>query len=220
MVTPDFSFELSLLPPSTRYLLGIDEVGRGPWAGPVTVGAFLLDLSVFNPDDFTNLGVRDSKQVTPRCRQRIFDHFHASGFVFNTFSADAAAIDRQGIAPAIKSLVSQALAAFDFDFALLDGNLSNDKISLVKGRNPELVEGRGISLPQADARCFSVAAASIVAKVTRDQLMEGFDRQYPGYGFASHKGYGTAAHLSAIKKLGICPIHRHTYAPIKKFISA
>jgi len=202
--SPDFGFELSLLPSDTRYLLGIDEVGRGPIAGPVTLGAFLIDLSLFDPQVFYKLKVRDSKLLSPDQRRTIFSAFQNSGYSFTTVSAPAADIDNYGINHVIAALVNRILQNFRgrFDYCLLDGNLP-DCGSFCR------------SLTQADRLCYSVAAASICAKVTRDGLMEDYGRQYPGYGFPSHKGYGTPAHLAALRQLGPCPIHRLTFRPLK-----
>lgn len=205
---PDFDYELALVPPATRFLLGLDEVGRGPWAGPVTLGAFLLDLSCFNPQVFINLGVKDSKKLSPAKRQKIKTELSSLGFTFSTFSFDSLEIDRQGIGSALKGLISQALSHFRTraQFCLLDGNYS-------------LNHPRVRSIVKADTSCFSVAAASIVAKVDRDSQMDHFNELYPQYGFSAHKGYGTAAHLSALKLHGPCPIHRRSFRPIKSLLS-
>jgi ribonuclease HII len=212
---PDFKYELSLLPSDCRYLLGLDEVGRGPWAGPVTIGAFLLDLQTFDPQVFVNLKVRDSKTLSASQRHHIFTQFQTLGFQYHCFSASPQIIDQQGIGAAIANLFSQAIVHFSgqFDFCLIDGNLDTQKIM-----TPSLSKrGRGeiLSLINADARCFSVAAASICAKVTRDLDMDQFDKTYPQYDFIHNKGYGTQSHINALKIYGPCPIHRFSYSPIK-----
>lgn len=220
VVNPDFSYERSLLPSGIRFLLGIDEVGRGPWAGPVTIGAFLLDLQKFNPDDFIRLGVRDSKKVTNKNRQKIFSCFQQNNFTFQVVSASSLIIDERGIAPTIKGLILYILDHFrsQFDFCLVDG-LPQQFPLLFQGRPARRGGGRCGFLPKADSFCFSVAAASICAKVVRDQKMDQYDQIYPGYGFGQNKGYGTAAHFSSLQKLGICPIHRKSYKPIKSLLS-
>lgn len=209
MILPDFNYELSLLPPGTRYLLGIDEVGRGPWAGPVTLGAFLLDLKSFDLELFQKLRVRDSKKLSQSQREIIVKEFKKLSFPFKTFSASSQKIDQQGIAFCLDSLLNSALSHFSgsFDFVLVDGNqnFSQDYIRAV------------IS---ADAKTFSVASASIVAKVVRDLKMETYHKEYPDYSFKDHKGYGTKKHLEALKKHGPCPIHRKSYKPIKKILSS
>ncbi|MBI2465193.1 ribonuclease HII [Candidatus Shapirobacteria bacterium] len=206
MNLPDFKFEKSQLPSDCRYLLGIDEVGRGPFAGSVTIGAFLLDLHTFDPQEFINLGVRDSKLLSAQKRQKIHEHFLNSGHRFTTFSSTSVEIDKQGIAICIYSLITKALKFYrtNFDYCLIDGNYNVNKLintqSIIKG----------------DQKCFSIASASIVAKVDRDQQMDQCDKDFPDYGFSAHKGYGTKTHLEAIKKYGPCPIHRFSFSPISK----
>jgi len=207
MLIPDFDYELSLLPPGTRYLLGIDEVGRGPWAGPVTLGAFLLDLKSFDLDLFQKLKVRDSKKLSQSQRETIVKEFRKLSFPFKTFSASSQKIDQQGIAFCLDSLLNSALSHFSgsFDFVLVDGN---------QNFSQEYIR----AVISADAKTFSVASASIVAKVVRDLKMEAYHKEYPDYSFKDHKGYGTKKHLEALKKHGPCPIHRKSYKPIKKLI--
>jgi ribonuclease HII len=210
MKTPDFSYELAQIPPSCRYLLGIDEVGRGPWAGPVTICAFLLDLQSFNHDDFVKLGVRDSKTLSPLKRQKLFSYFQDHHFPHLIFSASSSQIDQKGIGLTIKGLILFALKKFrsSFDYCLIDGNYSFQP-------HPDIFTSSQIrSLPKADQSCFSVASASICAKVTRDSAMDHFDDLYPQYGFKNHKGYGTAEHLTALKLHGPCPIHRRSFKPV------
>jgi len=203
MITPDFEFEKSLLPSNCRFLLGIDEVGRGPWAGPVTIGAFLLDLKTFSPDEFIKLKVRDSKKLSTTQRQQINKYFKANNFDFKTFSASSLEIDQQGIAVCLQNLIKSALQTYRaiFDFCLIDGNFKVDSPSTT-------------SVIKGDQQCFSIASASIVAKVDRDQVMDQFDLEFPVYGFKNHKGYGTAQHLEALKTHGPCEIHRKSYKPI------
>ena len=209
MITPDFDFELSLLPVNTRFLLGIDEVGRGPLAGPVALGAFLIDLANFQPTTFKKIKVRDSKTLSQKQKITIFSHFKKHKFTYKVFFAPAKLIDKIGIKTAIDLITQKIVTSFPqkFDFVLLDGSLSL----------PDNIPHR--SLVKADSKCFSVASASIVAKITRDHHMENLDQTYPGYGFASHKGYGTAAHLTALHHLGPCPIHRYSYRPVKNLLS-
>ena len=208
MISPDFDFEKSLLPPHCRFLLGIDEVGRGPLAGPVTIGGFVLDLEKFDPIEFSSLPVRDSKLLSAAKRESIYKYFQDQKFQFVTFSASSAEIDSQGIAPTIYSLIASVYTHFQsqFDFAIVDGNYSLDLphyLSVISG----------------DAKCFSVAAASICAKVVRDKFMDSLDSEFPQYGFKQHKGYGTAAHLKALSLHGPCPHHRRSYKPVSSFFS-
>lgn len=229
MQLPDHQFELSLLPPRTRYLLGIDEVGRGPLAGPLTIGAFLLDLSIFSPDEFLKIKVRDSKKLSAVQRESIKKYFLQNNYSFQTFSCSSQEIDEQGISPCLSNLVIQALHHYSglFDFCLIDGNpmphfldRSNDffeafNVHRTLTSEKKSLPGKVKFVVKGDSKCFSIAAASIVAKVDRDAQMDSFDRQYPQYGFVSHKGYGTKVHLDALKTHGPCPIHRFSYQPIK-----
>lgn len=205
MITPDFNFEKSILPPNCRYLLGIDEVGRGPLAGPVAVGAFLLDLNTFNPDDFQQLHVRDSKTLNPRQRRQIFSYFKKNHYRFQVLSLSSTDIDRLGIGRSILTLILALLKNFQglFDYCLVDGNFHLD--------SPHTR-----TLIKADQSCFSVAAAAICAKFSRDYQMDQYHRTYPCYGFNQHKGYGTSSHLAAIRQYGPCPIHRLSFKPLKK----
>lgn len=206
MNLPNHDFEKSLLPPNCRYLLGIDEVGRGPLAGPVTIGAFLLDLHTFDPKEFINLGVRDSKLLSAQKRQKIHDYFLSFGYQFKTFSATSFEIDTKGIAVCINSLITKALKHYssNFDFCLIDGNYNVSKFASTR------------SVIKGDQKCFSIASASIVAKVDRDHQMARYAINFPNYGFETHKGYGTKTHLEAIRKYGPCPIHRFSFSPISK----
>ena len=211
MIIPNFDFEKSLLPPNCRFLLGIDEVGRGPLAGPVAIGAFLLDLDNFDLEFFLQNKVRDSKTMSHKQRLHALSQFDQNNYSYKVFFAHSTVIDKIGIQPTITNTIKKAIFEFhpQFDYVLLDGNL--------KLNTPATIPHR--SLIAADAKCFSVAAASIVAKVTRDNLMTDFDKEFPGYNFASHKGYGTTAHFTALRRLGPCPIHRHSYKPIKNLIN-
>lgn len=209
MQAPDFDFEKSLIPSNTRFLLGVDEVGRGPIAGPVALGAFLLDLDIFDPKDFAKIKVRDSKTLSEKQRLFALSYFKQHNYSYKVFFAYASLIDKIGIKSAINLTVKKIVSTFPqkFDFVLLDGGLA------LPGHIPHR------SIIKADQKCFSVASASIVAKVTRDHHLCSLDQTYPGYGFSVHKGYGTAAHLLALQTLGLCPIHRQSYRPVKKLLS-
>ena len=215
---PNIDFEKSLIPPSTRYLLGIDEVGRGPLAGPVTIGAFLLDLSTFDPAIFQKLKIRDSKMLTAAQRQKIVNFFVSNNYNFKTFSASSFEIDQKGIAVCIYDLISSALNHYHtkFDFCLIDGNYNLSRHCEESAAAGDVATSKCLSVIQGDAKCFSIAAASIVAKVDRDTQMDKFDLQYSKYGFAAHKGYGTHLHLESIKKHGPCAIHRMSFKPFAK----
>jgi ribonuclease HII len=178
-----------------RHVAGVDEAGRGPLAGPVVAAAVLL------PEDFAPEGINDSKKLSARQRVKAFERIchQAAGIGLGVIDADV--IDRINILQA--SLLAMATAIDQLapqpDYLLVDGNQP------VKRKIPQLTLTRG------DSRSVSIAAASIVAKVTRDRLMEAYDRLYPAYGFARHKGYPTRAHREAVKSLGGCPIHRRSF---------
>ena len=188
-------------------LAGLDEAGRGPLAGPVVAAAVMFPVEWLRgefPPELAKLN--DSKQLTEAQRERYFTWLTTHADVrYAIASADAAVIDQINILQATHRAMNDALAQLTPPPAhvLVDGlpvkSLRFPQTPLVKG----------------DARSYSIAAASVLAKVTRDRLMREFDRAFPGYGFAGHKGYGTAAHLAAIARLGPCPIHRRSFAPLK-----
>ena len=196
---PDFSYELAAQKQGHAFVCGIDEAGRGPWAGPVVAAAVILDPRNIPP------GLNDSKKLKEAQRERLFAEIMASSKV-GVGIADEARIDSDNILAA--TLWAMAEAARNLSaaphYALVDGN-----------RAPRL------SCPvqtviSGDARCLSIAAASIIAKVTRDRIMVALHAEFPGYGFARHKGYGTALHQAALSELGPCIHHRKSFAPIAK----
>ena len=178
---------------------GIDEAGRGPLAGPVVAAAVMFHAGAFIA------GVDDSKKLTPRARAGLFDQIMSRALAVGVGSVDNTVIDEINILNATFLAMDRAVGSLGVrpGHLIIDGNLF---------RPGRAASGIPFStIIGGDGRCFSIAAASIVAKVTRDRLMEEFDRVYPGYGFARHKGYGTAEHRSAILRLGICPIHRRSF---------
>ena len=181
---------------------GIDEAGRGPIAGPVVAGAAVFSGAIKGP--WTGL-VRDSKRLTPSQRKTVLPRLVEAAAAISTGSASAAEIDRLGIAPAVRLAMLRALDNLSIapDFLLLDA------FPLPESDLPQKAIVRG------DAKCTSIAAASIAAKVERDRVMYELDREYPGYGFARHKGYCTAAHVAALESLGPCEVHRITFAPVR-----
>ncbi len=196
-------FELAWQARGCRSIAGIDEAGRGCWAGPVVAAAVVLPNAILQqPAPLSSIA--DSKQLSPAQREAAYDLIlhHACAVV--AAAVPAYLIDRLGILPATRLAMITALLKLSLpvDALLIDA-----------------VELRGLSLPQqalikGDARCLSIAAASIVAKVSRDRLMTGLDRAWPAYGFAAHKGYGTARHQRALRLYGPCPLHRFSYRPI------
>lgn len=182
------------------YLCGIDEVGRGPLAGPVVACAVIL------PKDCDILYLNDSKQLTPKKREELYDVILKEAVSVGLGSASPARIDEINILQATYEAMREAVSKLSVTPQLL----LNDAVTIP-----------GVSIPQVpiikgDAKSVSIAAASIVAKVTRDRLMVEYDQMMPEYGFASNKGYGAQAHLEALKKYGPSPIHRATF--IKNFV--
>lgn len=176
-------------------ICGIDEAGRGPLAGPVTAAAVIL------PRDSHILYINDSKKLTPKKREELFDVICDEAVSCSVGMASPSRIDEINILQATYEAMREAISQLDPAPELL----LNDAVTIP-----------GIDIPQVpivkgDARSISIGAASIVAKVTRDRLMNQYDRLYPEYGFAAHKGYGTAEHIAALKTYGPCPIHRKTF---------
>ncbi len=187
------------------YVAGVDEAGRGPWAGPVVAAAVILPPQREDLEEAL-AGVDDSKRLTPAGREVLYARIMDVALAVGVGEASHREIDDLGIVPATRLAMQRAIAALSHppDYLLLD------HIRLPEVNLPQESFTRG------DARVLSIAAASIVAKVTRDRIMEELDARYPGYGFAQHKGYGTAAHREALRRLGPSPIHRRTWAPVRE----
>jgi len=201
-----FAFERVLWNRGATRIAGVDEAGRGPLAGPVVAAAAILPAkwAVSGlPDELA--GLNDSKQLTPVQRENFFAFLTTCAEVeFALAQIDAAQIDTVNILRATHRAMNDALAQLNPEHALVDGH----PVKTMLVPQTAIVKG--------DARSYSIAAASVLAKVTRDRLMLEFDRQWPAYGFAAHKGYGTARHLAALAAHGPCPIHRRSFAPLKE----
>ena len=182
-------------------IAGIDEVGRGPLAGPVVACAVIL------PTDHPILYLNDSKKLSPKKREELYEVILREAVAVSCGMESPQMIDEINILQATYSAMRKAIEALNppAEFLL------NDAVTIPHVAIPQC------PIVHGDAKSVSIAAASIVAKVTRDRLMEDYDRIYPEYGFAAHKGYGTAAHIEALKKYGPCPIHRRTF--IGNFVS-
>ena len=205
VLTPDLSEELALVAAGHTHIAGIDEAGRGAWAGPVYAAAVVLPLE--RPDLPALLdGVRDSKQLSPARREALLPIIEDVAVGVGVGWAEPAEIDEVGIAAATRQAMAMAVAG-------LNGQVSALLIDYVRLPDLDLPQR---ALPKADARCLSVASASIVAKVTRDRLMVELGDEYPGYGFDRHKGYGTRQHREALARLGPAPAHRRSWRPIKE----
>ncbi len=196
---PDLSFERQLHKRGYRLVAGIDEAGRGPLAGPVSVAAVIL------PKGFRHGELNDSKKLSAKKREAIYEELtNHPGIFWHSVQIDAQTIDQINILQATWKGMAEAFSglAKKADIALIDGK----PIKHFPGEHVAVVKGDSLSL--------SIAAASVIAKVERDQVMVQFSQRYPEYGFERHMGYGTKVHLDALKKHGPCPIHRMSFAPV------
>ncbi len=199
---PDFSLETELARSGCAWIVGVDEVGRGPLAGPVTAAAVRL-----NPDDLPQ-GLQDSKRLGGAARELLFAQIMARATV-GIGHATPAEIDEINILQATYLAMHRAIAALPVppDHLLIDGN-----------RLPRDLPCGAQAVVKGDGKVMSIAAASIIAKVTRDRIMADLDQRYPGYGWAENAGYPTKRHKNAIADLGPTPEHRRSFAPIRKIL--
>jgi ribonuclease HII len=190
-----------------RLVAGVDEAGRGPLAGPVVAAAVVLPCGWLEAGVDGRLeGLNDSKQLTEAQREEYYSVLTAHTEIqWAVGSADVEVIDRINILQATHRAMNLALEQLQ----------PPPEHVLVDGRPVKSMRFPHTALVKGDARSYSIAGASVLAKVTRDRQMKEFDRLYPGYGFAEHKGYGTPQHLAAIQALGPCPIHRRSFAPFR-----
>ena len=179
-----------------EYICGIDEVGRGPLAGPVVAGAVIL------PPNCDILYLNDSKQLSEKKREELYDIIMEKAIAVGIGAATPARIDEINILQADYEAMAQAVGKL---------TVKPDVLLIDAVHIPQLEAYEQISIIKGDAKSVSIAAASIVAKVTRDRLMKELDAQYPAYGFAQNKGYGSAEHIAALKKYGPCPLHRRSF---------
>lgn len=189
-------YEEKLYKQGLKYIAGIDEAGRGPLAGPVVVG-----LAIMKSNSFIE-GVNDSKKVSEAKREKLYEQITNEAIAWNVGIINEEEIDEINILNATKKALTIALQSLNIkpEIILVD---ALDKIDTLGIPYTSIIKG--------DAKIYSISAASIIAKVTRDRIIRQYDKTYPEYGFNSHKGYGTAKHIEAIKKYGICPIHRKTF---------
>ena len=184
-----------------KYIAGIDEAGRGPLAGPVVVASVIL------PQDSMIEGINDSKKVSEAKREKLYDLIINEAISYGIGIIYQDEIDEINILQATKKGLTEAIKQMEIkpNIIMVDALSGIDTLGIPYK-----------SIIKGDAKCYSIAAASIIAKVTRDRIMREWDKVYPEYGFGSHKGYGTAKHIAAIREFGPCPIHRKTF--IKNFI--
>ncbi len=202
---PDLSLEAKFHAQGHRLIAGTDEAGRGPLAGPVTAAAVILPPNLESTADWLD-AIDDSKRLTARRRESAAEIIRANALAWAVEQVDSAEIDRIGIGPAVVQAMFAAVATLRPapEALLLDWvHLSHCPLPYRR-----VVKG--------DAKSLSIAAASILAKTARDEVMIRADRQYPGYGFARHKGYATAQHLRCLSELGPTPIHRRSFSPLRQ----
>ena len=184
-----------------KNICGIDEAGRGPLAGPVVIAGVIM------PEDSMIEGVNDSKKVSEKKRELLYDKIIEEAISYSIAIIGQDVIDKINILQATKQGVTSVVKGLDV------------KPNLIIIDALQNIDTAGVpykSIIKGDAQCYSIGAASILAKVTRDRIMREWDEVYPQYGFAKHKGYGTSAHIGAIKEFGLCPIHRRSFT--KNFI--
>lgn len=194
-------YEAKLHKDGIKYIVGIDEAGRGPLAGPVVIGAVIMKQESFIE------GINDSKKISEKKREKLYEEIKKEAVAWSVGIVNEERIDEINILNATKEALTQAISKLEVkpDLILVDALEKIDTLSIPY-----------ISVIKGDAKIYSISAASIIAKVVRDRIMRSYDKAYPEYGFEKHKGYGTSAHIEAIKKYGLCPIHRKTFT--KNFI--
>ncbi len=194
-------YERALLSKGVKYIAGVDEVGRGPLAGPVVCAAIIMPLE----EESIIIGVDDSKKLSAKKREQLAEEIKKRALAYTIVEVSEKEIDEINILEATKLGMKRALETLSIapETVLTDGNMTLD------------ITFPQRSIIQGDALSYSIGAASIIAKVYRDNMMDEYAKEYPQYAFDSNKGYGTAAHIQAIKEYGLCPIHRRTFT--KKF---
>lgn len=193
---PDFSFENKVISNGYKLVCGVDEAGRGPLAGPVCAAAVIL------PNDCIIEGLNDSKKISEKKREVLYDIIIEKALAYSIAYGTLQEIEEYNILEATYIAMNRAIDGLNVkpDFALIDGN-----------RVPKNITIPCETVVKGDSKSYSIAAASILAKVTRDRLMLDYDKKYPEYFFAQHKGYGTKLHYEAIKQHGVCEIHRLSF---------
>ncbi|HEY69943.1 MAG TPA: ribonuclease HII [Anaerolineae bacterium] len=200
---PDLRFERRLLKAGSQCIAGLDEAGRGAWAGPVVAAAVVLPLETKKLTQHLH-GVRDSKQMTPSQRERCFERIRNRSLSIGIGRTSALELDGLGVIAATRLAMQRAL----IDLDLIPDHLLIDYLLLPSVQLPQT------ALAYGDSKSLSIAAASVMAKVTRDRTMVAMEETHPGYGFAAHKGYGTPQHRRSLSILGPCKHHRRSFSPV------
>ena len=194
-------YENQYLAKGYKFIAGVDEVGRGPLAGPVATAAVIMDL------EHLVEGVDDSKKLSEKKREQLYDEILSHAISYKISYKSPEEIDRFNILEATKMCMADSV----------NGLIVKPDVVLVDALKLEGVDAEQCAIIKGDAKSYTIACASIIAKVARDRLMVELDSKYPEYNFKKHKGYGTAEHIKAIKEIGSCPIHRKSF--IKNFVS-
>lgn len=208
MIIPNISLEKELWQKGFLHVAGVDEAGKGPWAGPVTAGAIVI-----HKEDQIIPTVRDSKLMTKKQREKAFGDICKQSSAFGIGIVSAEEIDKAGIDNAVRKAMLKALEEIEKNFAIaisyviVDGSKTK---TLEKYPSRKILKG--------GLYHYSISAGSVLAKVTRDRIMLAYAKQYPHYSFDRHVGYGTKIHQKALRTYGACPIHRKSYAPIKQLL--
>ena len=203
MVADIWAIEREVWKAGHHFIAGIDEAGRGPLAGPVVAAAVVL------PSEFQVPGINDSKKLTPKKRSALYDDIYQQAISVGVGIVDETKIDQINILQAALLAMERAVSDLKTrpDYLLIDGTFP------ISTPLPQR------AVPKGEALSISIAAASIIAKVTRDRIMLEYHDLYPQYGFSRHKGYPTRAHREAIKSFGCCPIHRRSFKGVKEFMT-
>jgi ribonuclease HII len=202
-IVPTFELEAAELALSGGPIAGVDEAGRGPWAGPVVAAAVILDPSHIPQ------GIDDSKALDADDRERLFERISVTALAIGVGIGDVDRIDRDNILAATMWAMSEAVAQLS----------ARPRLAIIDGNRAPRLACQTRTIVKGDAKCLSIAAASIIAKVTRDRLMVELAREMPGYGFERHKGYGTPEHRAALVRLGLTPQHRRSFKPVQLALS-
>ncbi|MFA7169737.1 MAG: ribonuclease HII [Candidatus Paceibacterota bacterium] len=209
MIIPDFSREESLMRKGYKAIAGVDEAGRGPLAGPVVAAAVIFENNLGIVNELIDLGVRDSKKIAEKKRESLYEFIINRALSWSVEAVSEKVIDEINILNATKLAMRSSVEKLKInpDFLLIDGNATLESFPISQ-----------LAIPKADEYIFSVSAASILAKVTRDRILLQLDKEYPGYEFYRHKGYGTKLHMDILKEKGPCEIHRKSFEPIKSML--
>jgi ribonuclease HII len=198
-ILPTFELEASELALGGGPVAGVDEAGRGPWAGPVVAAAVILD-----PDRIPS-GIDDSKELDADAREVVYGRIATTAIAIGVGVGDVERIDRDNILAATMWAMGEAVAQL----------AKKPKLVIIDGNRAPRLRCKSRTITKGDAKCLSIAAASIVAKVTRDRMMIALAREMPGYGFERHKGYGTPEHQDALRRLGVTAHHRRSFSPVQ-----